>query len=229
MSSLSHEDLTCAVCGLVSSRTLLHGSNSIEPPDFDTRPGEMMRSTLFYWVMDCPHCGYAAPDIRESDVRAAGIVRAEPYQRRRTDEALPEDARRFACYAYLLEELQEFASAGWTALHAAWMCDDRGSARSAQHCRSEAIRLWKKGKAHGENFMEDHPQEFALVTDVLRRMGDFDAAREACLEALGMSDLEPFIEDMLRRQLTLIQQKDTAAHSMAELERPGGTQRVVLN
>jgi uncharacterized protein (DUF2225 family) len=229
MSPLSHEDLTCAVCGQIASRVLLQGSNTIEPPDFDTRPGEMMRSTLYYWVMECPHCGYAAPDIRESDARAAGIVRSDLYGRRRTDEALPEDARRFTCYAHLLEQLEQYADAGWTALHAAWLCDDRGNPAAARHCRAEAIRLWKQGKANGDNFMEEHQQEFALVTDVLRRMGDFDAAREACQEALGMDDLEPFIEDMLRRQLTLIQQKDTAAHSMAELERPHGTQRVVLN
>lgn len=77
--------------------------------------------------------------------------------------------------------------------------------------------------------MEDLAQEFALVTDLLRRMGDFDAAREACLEALTLEDLPAMIDDMLRRQLTLIQQKDTAAHSLKELERPRPGQRVTLN
>lgn len=229
MSKLDHEEMSCAVCGMVCSRVVLSSSNEIHPPDFDTRPGEMLRSTLFYWVMECPGCGYAAPDLREAASGAAGIVRGPEYQRLRSGGELPAEVRRFACYAFLLERLELLADAGWTALHAAWMCDDLNRDEAARHWRAEAIRLWKLGKARGEDFMDDHQQEFALVTDVLRRMGDFDAAREAALEALALDGLEPLIEDLLRRQLVLVQQKDAAAHSMAELERPRPGQRVVLN
>jgi hypothetical protein len=221
--------LICAVCGLESCQTQLRSGAEIQPPDFDTRPGEMVRSTLPDWVMECPHCGYAAGDLSAADSRAFAIVRSEEYRRRLTNPALPQDARRFAAYALLLERIGECADAGWTALHAAWLCDDAGHAEGAWACRGEAVRLWKRGKAQGEKFMEDHLQEFALVTDVLRRMGDFDAAREACLEALTIESLPGLIEDMLRRQLTLIQQKDSAAHSLGEIERPERGQRVTLN
>jgi tetratricopeptide (TPR) repeat protein len=229
MTQLAPEPMNCAVCGGASVRVLLASSNAMEPPDFDTRPGEMLRSTLPYWVMDCPHCGYAASDIREADTRAIAYIRGEDFHRRLAAAAPPEEVRRFAAYALLLEHLEQFADAGWAWLHAAWMGDDEQHAEAARACRSEAIRLWKRGKAAGEDFMEDHPQEFALVTDVLRRLGDFDAAREACLEALTLDGIPPVVEDMLRRQLSLIQQKDTAAHSLKELERPQRGERVTLN
>jgi len=229
MTTLAEHPLVCAICGRESLHYLAASPNIVEPPDFDTRPGETLRSTLPAWVVECPHCGYAAADLSVADARASAIVRGEEYQHRRADPALPETARRFAAHAFLLERIGECADAGWTALHAAWMCDDLAHPGAARHCRSEAIRLWKRAKAQGEDFMEDLAQEFALVTDLLRRMGDFDAAREACLEALTLEDLPAMIDDMLRRQLTLIQQKDTAAHSLKELERPRPGQRVTLN
>ena len=229
MTQLAPHELICALCAQSSHQVVLASSNALEPPDFDTRPGELLRSTLRYWVMACPHCGYAAPDLREADARAHAVVRHPDYQRILQDPALPPDARRYACYAFLLESLESFADAGWASLHAAWMCDDLEQPDAARACRAEAIRRWKRGKAAGLSILDDHPQEFALVTDVLRRLGDFDAAREACLEALALEETPPIIEDMLRRQLTLIQQKDTAAHSMKEIERPSRGQRVTLN
>lgn len=229
MPLLEVHELTCAVCGRTSSQAMVGAAPPVDAPDFDTRPGGLLRDTLPRWVAECPHCGYAAAMIAEADARAAAVVRDDGYQQRRKDETLPEGARRFAAHALLLERLELPADAGWTMLHAAWMCDDAGAPDAARHCRGEAIRLWKQGKRRGMDFMEDQMQEFALVTDVLRRLGDFDAAREAALEGLTLEDLPPVVEDLLRRQLSLIQQKDTAAHSLRELERPRMGERVTLN
>jgi hypothetical protein len=229
MTRLDHDSCVCAVCGDVRLHTLVSSSNQLGPPDFDTRPAEMLRGTLLFWVTECMSCGYAAPGIQAADARAIPIVRSVEYQHFRSNPGVREDARRFACYAFLLEKIEQFADAGWAWLHTAWMCDDRDDPDGARHARAEAIRLWKRGKSAGQSFMEKQIEEFALVTDVLRRTGDFDAAREACLEALTLDKIPVPVEDMLRRQLTLIQQKDTAAHSMAELERPQEGKRVTLN
>jgi hypothetical protein len=229
MTQLVPHEIPCAVCARTSQQTILAGAHPVEPPDFDTRPGELLRSSLRYWVMLCPHCGYAAGDLREADARAATLVRTPEYRQRLAAPDLPPEARRFAAYAFLLESFDLSADAGWASLHAAWMCDDENHPEAARLFRAAAIRLWKRGKAGGQNFLDDHLQEFALVSDVLRRIGDFDAAREACLEALSLDDIPPVIDDLLRRQLTLIQQKETAAHSLRELERPSPGQRVTLN
>jgi hypothetical protein len=59
--------------------------------------------------------------------------------------------------------------------------------------------------------------EYALVADLHRRMGQFELANVTCSEALDMDDVPPVIEHILRRQKTLIEQKDTTAHSLKEL------------
>lgn len=220
MTTLREKSTCCAVCGEMSNRAILGSSNEVEPPDFDTRPGEMLRSTIHLWVVECPHCGYAAPDIEERVEGAAGIVRSEAYRAKQG---------RFLRHAYILEQLGHFAEAGWTALHAAWLDDDQGNAEAARSSRALAIALWKQGKAARQNFMNNPHEEFALAADVCRRMGDFEEARATCLAGLQGEDIPPLIEDILRLELTFIQNRDTACHSLKEIpERPAGAQRVTL-
>lgn len=230
ITAIGSERWTCGVCGVESEQMRLEAGHSEQPPDFDTRPGEPVRSTIGQWMHECPNCGYAAPDLRVSDVEASAVVRSEEYRELRTDETLSPIARRFMRHALILERVGAFADGGWVCLHAAWAGDDEGSLETALRCREQAIRLWRHGKQHGQNFGEDHVQEFALVTDILRRSGEFDAAREACLEALQSEDIDALIEDLLRRQLVLIQNRDTACHSLAEiLDRPRQGDRVTLH
>jgi hypothetical protein len=221
-------EVVCALCGREGSYMEPRAGAEIHPPDFDTRPGEFVRSTVTEWIQRCPHCGYAAPEVDKAHPAAAEIVRSHEYQERLASPGLPEDARRFAAHSFLLERLGQFADAGWTMLHAAWVCDDVPDDGAARRCRMEAISLWRRGKAAGQKFMDDYGQEFALAADVLRRAGEFDAARETCLEGLALEKVAPLVEDLLRRQLTLIQQRDASAHSMAELPQRRRGRRVRL-
>lgn len=220
MTTVSEKTTCCAVCGEMSQRAILGSSNTVEPPDFDTRPGEMLRSTIGHWVIECPHCGYAAPDLEERPEGVAGIVRSEAYLAQHGP---------FLRHAFILEQLGHFAEAGWTALHAAWIADDSHDDDAARSARALAIRLWKRGKAARQNFMNNPHEEFALVTDVCRRMGDFDEAFATCRAGLAAGDVPPLIEDILRLELTFIQSRDTSCHSVREIpERPAGGQRVTL-
>jgi hypothetical protein len=220
MTTIDEKTTCCAVCGEMSTRVILGSSNTVEPPDFDTRPGEMLRSTIGFWVVECPHCGYAAPDLEERPEGVSGIVRSEAYLAKQGP---------FLRHAYILEQLGHFAEAGWTALHAAWSADDSGDDASARACRTLAIALWKRGKAARQNFMNNPHEEFALAADVARRMGAFEEALATAKAGREGDDLPPLIEDLLRMELTFIQNRDTACHSLAELpERPAGTQRVTL-
>lgn len=78
------ETIVCAVHGPGSDIFLRSGGITLGPPDFDTRPAEMARFTVGYWVQECAHCGYAARDI----------VLSGAYQRIRTCSEAPPDARR---------------------------------------------------------------------------------------------------------------------------------------
>jgi hypothetical protein len=145
------------------------------------------------------------------------VVASDEYRGYLEDESTPLKAREFLCFACILDRLHQHADAGWAALQAAWVCDDAGDDDAAARCRNRAIELWQRGKLAGQLFSDDMATEFALVTDVYRRLGDFERATVACAEGLDLEDIPPAVETMLRKQLTLIQARDRAAHSMREL------------
>lgn len=229
MTTLDRHHRTCAICGSVSEQWFMGSSSVFEPPDFDTRPGQLMRDTLDYWVMCCPHCGYCATDLAEAVPEASPVVHSEAYRKLSKDEQYPEKARHFLCHAMILQRMGVFADAGWSALHAAWACDDAMREDAARQCRRKALEYWKLGKRSGQPFSENLWGEFAIITDVYRRCGLFEDARTACEEGLQEDELPEPVESMLRRQLVLIQQRDSGRHSMKELPQgPAGGQRVVL-
>jgi hypothetical protein len=215
---MTGDGVLCGVCGAANTGARIEVlPEPAEPPDFDTRPGEPLRSTLTQWVQRCASCGYCADDISRSSPEAEGVVASEEYRAQLGDESLPGKAREFLCFAVILERFHRFADAGWAALQSAWVCDDAGDDAAASRCRERAIELWQKGKQHGELFSDDMATEFALVTDVYRRIGAFEHATVACSEGLDLEDIPPPVETMLRRQLTLIQARDRSTHSMREL------------
>jgi hypothetical protein len=209
---------TCAHCG---SNTEVVASESLPepagPPDFDTRPAEPLRRTLTDWIQFCPHCGYASDDISHCPPEAKSIVDSAAYTAVLDDETRPNASRRFLGYAYLLDRLRQHADAGWSCLHAAWVCDDLNDSVAATLCRAQSIEHWQTGKRAGQAFGDDLASEFALVTDVYRRMGQFENATVTCAEALDLEDLVPILERLLRRQMTLITARDTSAHNIKEL------------
>jgi hypothetical protein len=75
--------------------------------------------------------------------------------------------------------------------------------------------------------MDSIAEEFGVVTDVYRRMGDFEDARIACTAALDGCDLDAALDALLRTQLVLIAREDTNCHSMAELATPPAGARLV--
>jgi hypothetical protein len=207
----------CAVCGSENNVVPECRAESLEAPDFDTRPGAPLRSTISTWVQCCDRCGYCAADISVADSKAHEIVGSDGYVATLSNTDVPEKARHFLSYAYLLDKMRQHADAGWSSLHGAWVCDDEGDIYAATFCREQAIEYWKRGKHSGQAFSDDLASEYALVSDLHRRMGQFELAMVTCSEALDMDDLPPVIEHVLRRQKTLIEQKDIGSHSLREL------------
>jgi hypothetical protein len=207
----------CGSCGSDVALATAPEAREIEPPDFDTRPGETMRSTLPLWVQHCPACHYCAAEITMVDERAVGLIGSADYQRIVHDSSLPPKAREFLAYSLILDSVDQPADAGWSALHAAWSCDDAGDESAATRCRAKALELWQKSKARGEDFGDELALEFIIITDVNRRMGEWADAVVACSEALDSEDLSQLYEDILRHEKSLIDRKDRSAHSLKEL------------
>jgi hypothetical protein len=165
----------------------------------------------------CPECGYCAEDISSIHELAEPAVRSAAYASELADTRVPEKARDFLAHAHILEALDQLADAGWTALHAAWICDDTASTEAAKMIRLRALDYWKRGKVRTQSFGDDLAMEFAIVGDVCRRAGEFEAAVVTCSEALDTEELTPLMDAILRREKSLAERKDDTAHSLKEL------------
>jgi hypothetical protein len=207
----------CGLCGIASEQWTADSPKPKEAPDFDTRPGEPLRSTLPVWVQRCPRCNYCADSIASIHEKAVDFVRSEDYQNLWTDAGFLEKSREFMCYSAILSHVGQHADAGWAALHAAWACDDENDRSGAIIFRERAIAHWQRGKKAGQSFSDDLATEYSLVTDLYRRSCLFEAAVVTCSEALDMEDLPPMLEQLLRREKSLIDRKDPSRHSVREL------------
>ena len=78
---------------------MVTSTNTQDYPDLDLRPAEMQRSTMFTWILECPHCGYIAGTFRNKPQITEEFLKSESYM---TCDA---------CFFNLL--------------HCAWDCDDK--------------------------------------------------------------------------------------------------------
>lgn len=233
MTTALNIQVTCASCGRESRQTEIGSTYIMGPPDLDTRPGQMQRSTMEYWVQMCPHCGYVDTEIKSAIQEAITVVRSETYQAQLRDPTVPELARRFLCHSVLEEALGNLADAGWASLHAAWACDDAPNSEAASRCRRRALASFEKATVVGQKITDQDYAEYPLVVDLLRRIGEFDQARNSCERAMTIlsdaikhqSKKKPvqhpkelrIIQRILMFEKKLLRSRDSEGHSLAEV------------
>lgn len=158
----------CAVCGKESEQITLASTNTFGSPDLDLRPPEMKRSTMCWWVQECPYCGYISENIDdETDVDIDFLQSAE-YISCSGKAFASELAQKFYKY-YLINLLDENEEdAFYAVLHASWACDDAEDIDNAVYCRKLAIveieKLIKE---------TDNPTLLVQKADLFRRAGFF--------------------------------------------------------
>jgi len=214
MTSLCKEKEKCFICGKTSEFTGVMSTSSSDLPDLDTRPSEMKRSTLQYWIRRCPSCGYCADQISHGDGKTAAIVKGEVYHQQLADPAYPELANSFLCRAMIQADVGNHAEAGWAALHAAWVCDDHKPGM-ASACRSKAIQLFQGAMETGETISEETGVAEAVMADLYRRTGQFEKAQMVCLSAL-FKPLPELITQVLTFQKSLTEKQDEGCHTVGQ-------------
>jgi hypothetical protein len=210
--------IKCSICGEECEHFDIESTNTFGASDLDTRPAEMARSTIEYWVQICPNCGFCAPDISESIDNSSKIIKSNEYIQQLKDPGLPELAKAFLCYSMILESTDEFAKAGWAIIHAAWVCDDNKQKSGADKCRYRAISLIQKADKNQQSFAKQKGLDNAILVDLLRRTGQFDSAMKICNETFR-NGLDQIIIDILEFQKKLINKSDTGCHTIDEIEK----------
>jgi len=215
MTTLYREKARCSVCGSEAEYTGIGSTNAFGPPDLDTRPPEMKRSTIVYWVQRCPECGYCASDVSRAPSQAATVVRSPEYTRQLSDLTFPELANRFLCKALIDESSGDYAAAAWALIHAAWACDDAEKPEQARTCRNKALDMIEKALGNGQEVAKQHGAATAIQVDLLRRTGRLTEARQL------ISTKRPTITDeiilkILDYQDVLLTKGDEGCHTIAE-------------
>ena len=235
MTTFRSLNVTCAVCGTVSEQDHLTSTNTMGPPDLDTRPAPMQRNTLAHVIQQCPTCGFCAPDLSEAPAAAQSIVATAAYLAQLHDEAVPALARTYRCWALICEGTREYHRAGWAALTAAWVCDDaafqdnanaqrtdttfdpetNANMAAARACRRHAIAFFLTAREYEQTFMQQEGGEELLLTDLYRRCVEFALAAQAAERGLTKAN-EEVITNILRGQLAFVARHDVDAHTVPE-------------
>lgn len=220
MTTLYDEETAWGVCGTNSTQRVIGSTNTFGgSPDLDTRPPEMARSTIYHKIQRCPSCGYCAYVISECLPNAETIIESDGYRNILENENRPDSASAFLALSYLQQQSGEFDSAAWSAIAAAWICDDHENEQESQKCRLQGLSMIEKAKAESQEFSEEPGATQAVSIDLMRRVGMFEEAMSLAKVSLQSDDMLDIIQDIIRFEMELIKSKDTGVHTIAETEK----------
>ncbi len=208
----------CSLCGTRSEQRVSNITQSDGLPDLDTRPAGPVRQVLPFWVQRCPHCGYCATDISLDYPLADRVVHSPEYEKALHKRNLPEKAREFLAWSLIEAANEEFGGAGWSALHAAWICDDAEKPAAAAECRRQALDYFTRqraGNGHIAGF-EDPGVEELVLADLCRRSGQYPPALRWVEAGLKRSP-SVMVQRALLKERGLAESKDRDAHTVLEL------------
>jgi len=210
MSTIKEISIRCAVCGIKTEQAVLTSYSLFGEPDLDFRPAPMLRSTMKYWLMECPSCGYVAKSLRRWP-RATKETLRHIYSG--LDASLPFSAHAFHKRALYCEHVRDATGALRAYLCAAWACDDAEDEIHAMAMRLKCLELAKK-KLHccRRSKWRKHMQ---LIADLLRRTQNIAALRD-----MDTNDprLDYITRELLIYQKALAEKYDFSAYSRDEVD-----------
>lgn len=209
MSTFTKTTSVCAVCGEKSSHNTIMSTNCFGSPDLDLRPSEMKRSTMPLWLEFCPNCGYVASSIsKRTNIKKERLASLSPR-----DYGLPVKSKlceRFLKQYLISVEEDNFKDAIYSALHAAWTCDDLGEKEAAAECRLLSLDALEK-------YQSDVGKEDRLLLrmDLLRRTGQFE---KLIGDYEGISFGKEPHDSILDFQLSKAKNRDSEVYRISDAE-----------
>lgn len=193
MTTVFPETVKCSVCGAENEIMVIGSTNAFGAPDLDTRPPEMKRSTMGYWVQECKTCGYTAVDLTDETKLDRAFFKEKDYK---TCNGIPFGsglAKTFYRYYLIMTAEGEHEGAFFAALHAAWACDDARDEANAALMREKAMEQADQVLVSDSCDWKDTLR--LIRADLLRRTGHFDKLLQEYRPGM-------FGEDLLNRIIT---------------------------
>jgi hypothetical protein len=147
------------------------------------------------------------------------VVREGRYQAQLSDWRLPRLATSFLCQSLLEEADHQYGRAARAALHAAWTCDDQPlRKRQALACRRRVVQLIHEAARRGQEVESEEWTGKVVLTDILRRSGDFASAAEECQRQMILEDDER-LRSQFEYEALLIQRHDSERRALIDVIR----------
>lgn len=215
MTTMIEEKFKCCVCGEKSSHMGIASTNSFGSPDLDTRPPEMERSTLEYLIQRCPSCGYCSLNLSKCSEHTKELVESLEYQNIINCEDAPGLATSFLALSYEKQQLHQYADSAWSAIRAAWICDDANIYDASKACREKAISMIEMCNGSSQKIADQVGASEAITIDLMRRASMFQQAMEL-VEITQTYMMEDIISQIIKYQEELIVLKDIDSHAISE-------------
>lgn len=216
MTTIYRKEVQCSLCKVTTEFTGIGSTNTFfGSEDLDTRPPEMMRSTMHTWVRRCPHCGYCASDISTSVPEAESIVKSKEYTDQLNDLEFPELANEFLCKAMIHGVTMDYKAASRALIHAAWTCDDHERPEQAQLCRNKAAAMLMLAEERGQQLVAQDGRSTAILIDLLRRSGQSEQARQI-IAARRVKTNDEVLLQIIDFQVRLLDKNDVSCHTLEE-------------
>lgn len=211
MTTVRKFDKKCAICTETSPQSIMTSTSTWGYPDLDLRPAEMKRSSMFAWLQECPHCGYVARDIEQSQVKIPlDFLKSEEYLTCEGHDFKSDLAKRFYRHHLISKANDIHDLEFYSLLHCAWVCDDNDD-NLAVDIRNLALKSIDKVDTKND----DEKDNLKLIkADLLRRSLQFD-------ELIGEFK-DVFFEDKIKNeiinfQLELSAKKDSGCYTIEDI------------
>ncbi len=230
MSTFGKEIKECAICGKKHESMVIMSTNSFGSSDLDTRPPQMIRSTLPYQIELCDECGYAnlSIDCLLSD-ETERIINGPVYRSIFLDETINRTSKAFLLAGSLYNLHEEYKIGGVFYLKAAWAFDDHNDIENAILARKKAITAFNKYlkqefteegilyRFNNDKQKEDLNIKMVII-DLLRRSESFDEAKSLAKE-LSKKVEDNLSKEILAFQIKLSRKKDSTCHKVSEAKK----------
>jgi hypothetical protein len=218
MTTLYLTNKNCSVCGESNRFPVVDLSRKLTGVrDLDGRPSHIQRSLVYMWIQRCDSCNYCAPDISAKCTVDPSYLNSQEYKAIIDDVSFPLTAIAFRAHSYLMLSMGLFADSGWAQLCAAWICDDNDAPANAVVCRKEALSLFRTAQEKNQEYSQSHVEENLILIDIMRRIGEFDAALKLCDEELQI-DHPDTIWPLLEYEKILIEKQDISCRNESEAD-----------
>lgn len=205
-------EIECSVCHKSSPQPVLMSTNSFGAPDLDLRPPEMQRSTMNTWMLECPHCGYAAPELDKESEISRDFLKTDTYMNCDGFEFERNLAGRFFKGYLICKQTDDTRGCFFNLLYCAWVCDDTSDSENAKKIRMIALdylnQLIEEDNEEKNNLM-------LMKADILRRSGEFKRVVEEFKDFIIGDE---FLDRIVTFQIMKARKKDYACYTVEDVK-----------